>query len=302
MGRNATFDYARLLAAIGIVIFHVGSAGAAIGYAALPFFIMLLVFLAFPSARQLRFSDYAGTRIKRLLWPWVVWSGIYGVLKLGEVVFTSASLASEFAPWMLLTGPALHLWFLPFACVSCVAIWPLARCVPSLPPPARVLCSVACIGLAVAIMMAGHLFQTVQPVSQWIHAAPAVVLGAGFAVLGAGKRPVLASMLVYGGALGLLYLTGWPAGAFELSLAGGALLLCLAWPLPDSPLSRSMADISLTLYLAHPMVIAVLLRTTPIPEKSLLMSLAAIACTLLFAVCLQRIRFPLSFNRQHRLH
>ena len=58
MTRNATFDYARLIAAIGIIVFHVGAPGASIGYAALPFFLMLLVFLAFPVAAGKDFGTY----------------------------------------------------------------------------------------------------------------------------------------------------------------------------------------------------------------------------------------------------
>lgn len=53
MARSATLDYARFLAAVGIIVFHVGAAGANIGYAALPFFLMLLVVLAFPGQNGL---------------------------------------------------------------------------------------------------------------------------------------------------------------------------------------------------------------------------------------------------------
>ena len=44
--RNAMLDYARFLAAAGILFFHSGAPGAWIGYAALPFFLMLLICLA----------------------------------------------------------------------------------------------------------------------------------------------------------------------------------------------------------------------------------------------------------------
>ena len=50
MTRNATLDLARLVAAFGIVLFHSGAPGASLGFAALPFFMMLLLVLAFDSA------------------------------------------------------------------------------------------------------------------------------------------------------------------------------------------------------------------------------------------------------------
>lgn len=116
MKRSTALDYARFPAAIGIIIFHVGAPGANIGYAALPFFCILLVFLAFPAAVKKDFTAYAASRAKRLLQPWAIWSLVYAALKLAEVGVSEARLETEFAAWMLLTGPAIHLWFLPFAC------------------------------------------------------------------------------------------------------------------------------------------------------------------------------------------
>lgn len=70
MARNGTLDHARLWAAFGIVLFHSGAAGAAIGYAALPFFIMLLVVLALPGAeRAVSFNAFVKGRAIRLLRP-----------------------------------------------------------------------------------------------------------------------------------------------------------------------------------------------------------------------------------------
>ena len=120
MQRNGTLDYARLLAAFGIVFFHAGAPGGAIGYAALPFFLMLLVVLAFPGAVRVSFPAYLRGRVQRLLVPWVIWSGVYGVLKLAELVVTGAPFGSEFSLNMILTGTALHLWFLPFAFLAFV--------------------------------------------------------------------------------------------------------------------------------------------------------------------------------------
>ncbi len=290
MVRSATLDYARLLAAIGIILFHVGGPGARLGYAALPFFIILLVFLAFPAAGRQDLRSYAATRFRRLMGPWAVWSLIYLCLKLAEVVVIGKPLETEFAPWMLLAGPAVHLWFLPFALAACLAIWPLAQVVGRLPPAGRILLAAAATGLAVILtgLAAGRLHYLPVPFGQWLHGAPAVALGAAFALAantGPNRAGALAVLLV---ALAGLVLAGWPAGSRLLALAGGAMVLCLAWPLPASDRARRMADLSLTLYLAHPMVIAVLLRVTPLPERSLAMALAAVAGTLLLAAALHQ--------------
>ena len=67
--RNAMLDYARFLAAAGILFFHSGAPGAWIGYAALPFFLMLLICLAWPAAQREPAGVYAGGRMRRLMGP-----------------------------------------------------------------------------------------------------------------------------------------------------------------------------------------------------------------------------------------
>jgi peptidoglycan/LPS O-acetylase OafA/YrhL len=66
------------------------------------------------------------------------------------------------------------------------------------------------------------------------------------------------------------------------------LWLCFALPLPDSWAARLSADLSLTIYLAHPMVMAALMRITPLADKSVEMALATLVVTLLVALALQR--------------
>lgn len=88
---------------------------------------MLLVVLAFPAAQRNTFLHFGRSRAQRLLLPWLVWSAIYGAMKLAEVAVTGVPLRHEFAPWMWLVGTAIHLWFLPFAFVTSLAVWPLAQ-------------------------------------------------------------------------------------------------------------------------------------------------------------------------------
>ncbi|MGY9047164.1 hypothetical protein P775_17275 [Puniceibacterium antarcticum] len=271
MVRNATLDYARLLAACGIVVFHTGAPGAALGYAALPFFLILIVVLAAPAAGREGLRSYARGRARRLLLPWLIWSGIYGALKLAELAVTGAPLASEFAPYMLLTGPALHLWFLPFAFAACLLVHPLIRL--AAPEPghrARVgMLSVALvvIGLAALALRQGHAFPA--PLAQWLYALPPVCLGLAFALSrgGVGLMPAVLTSFV---TLALTF--GWTSGLAQVTLAAAALILCLALPSPSSWLSEKSGNVAIGIYLAHPLVVSVLRRVTDIIPESLMMA------------------------------
>ena len=91
-------------------------------------------------------------------------------------------------------------------------------------------------------------------------------------------------------AAGPLLALNWPNGAEQLVIAGFAFALCTAVRLPDRPVARRMTDLSLTLYLAHSLVISILMRTTSIPIKSQIMTACAVAGTILLALSLQKIQ------------
>lgn len=272
MVHNATLDYARLAAAFGIVLFHAGAPGASVGYAALPFFLIVMLMLGGPAAARLPFGPYTAARTRRLLGPWLIWSGIYGLLKLADVLASGAPLSQEFAPWMLLTGPALHLWFLPFAFVACLALHPLARIgAAGWSGPGMALCVLA----ALVALWLNQGDRLPNPLAQWRFALPATCLGLGFALAG-GRSGATVLMMAASGALCLAALVlGWTAGLLQLALAVGLLGLCLALPRPASGLSDHAARCALGVYLAHPLVLAVLLRTTPLPGSSLVLATAA---------------------------
>ena len=298
--RNAMLDYARFLAAVGILFFHSGAPGAWIGYAALPFFLMLLICLAWPAAQREAAGAYARGRMRRLMGPWVVWSMVYGALKLVEMSVTGRPLAAEFAPWMWLTGPAIHLWFLPFALVVCLALWPLAQAATGMGARARLGLVAGCASFALAALLALQGMDLPIPVAQWAYALPAVALGVAFALTQGLAQRSLASAALIMATLGGLALTGWVPGARQLALAAGALWLCFAFPLPDSRAARLSADLSLTLYLAHPMVATILARTTPLAEKSIAMALATLAVTLILALALRHATARRSQFRQDK--
>lgn len=102
--RTGSVDLLRFLGAVGIIQFHCAITGVWFGLAALPMFIMLLVYLG--AGRPLK------APFDRLLIPWLAWSGIYAALKVAQSLLTCSAIMDEFAPWMILTGTSIHLWFL----------------------------------------------------------------------------------------------------------------------------------------------------------------------------------------------
>ncbi len=265
MARNATLDYARLVAAFGIVLFHSGAPGRSIGYAALPFFIMLLVVLALPGAAKIPFRSFAATRARRLLGPWLIWSAVYGGLKLAEVAVTGKALTAEFAPWMLLTGPAIHLWFLPFAFVTSLALHPLARLRPDPAGLGMVVSVLLGVSLVTLALQQGTALPT--PLAQWLFGLPAVLLGLGFALAQGQRATLLATGAAVG--LGLALALGWTQGLLQLALAGLALMACLFIRSPQTQASQLATETALGVYLAHPLIASVLERATPVTPHSL---------------------------------
>ncbi len=274
MGRNATLDYARMLAACGIVVFHAGAPGAKLGYAALPFFLILLVVLAAPAAGRKCFGAYARDRARRLLVPWFGWSLLYGAMKLAEVAVTGVPLDSEFHLYMILTGPALHLWFLPFAFAACLLVHPLARLAEPLGQTdhgaaRRDLLALGLMtaGLAGLALCQGQPLPT--PLAQWVQGLPSICLGLAFAVAGGTSGRVSVILIV---CVVLALAAGWTSGLLQITVAGTALVLCMALPRPPTGLSHRAGGAAMGIYLAHPMVLSVLERTTAIAPKSLVMA------------------------------
>jgi len=283
MRSTASYDYARLIAAFGIVLFHAGAPGGAVGYAALPFFLILMIIFGWTSADRTALGPYTSGRLRRLLGPWVVWSGIFASLKLVEIQMTSASWGSEFVPYMLLTGPAIHLWFLPFAFVACLAIWPLVRLGRKYPP-----ILLAIIALVGALVLQGVCADKTfaAPLAQWAYVAPAVCLGIGMAVL---PGRAVAQLVLIGGFVGAAALFGWTHGLGQITLAAGAVVLCGQIQLPQTAISRQAAAASMGIYLAHPLMLSLLERATPLDKSNLLLASLAAGMALFLALGQQRV-------------
>jgi len=277
-------DYGRLWAVIGIIWFHAQAPGASIGYAGLAFFLMLLVVLALPQITNMRDQRYrapavwryAAARAARLLVPWIIASAMFGAFKLIEVS-QGAALGTEFIPVMLITGTAVHLWFLPFAFTVCLALWPLGRW---LRPRDEAVClplSLIALGAALVALGANQNAALTVPFAQWGYALPAVLLGVSFALMRGQPLQILglATFFVFA-ALSLR----WTDGLLQIVLASGALTICLLLSVKPTALSAFATRAAFYVYLLHPAVITLLVRSGLMPEQSIGLAVATTVISL----------------------
>lgn len=270
--RNASFDYVRLIAVIGIIWFHTGAPHSDIGYAGLSYFLILLVFLAIPKISHIRCTRhrapailrYAATRGRRLILPWLAASALYGGLKLAEVS-RGATWGSEFDTTMWLTGTAQHLWFLPFAFVTCLALWPLGRWMPVMKRSVQLHLCMTLMCLSLTTLAMWQMASWPSPVAEWAYALPAVLLGAALALTGGSVlRMIGVACLFFCMALS----ANWTLGLLQLGIAVVALILCQIIPMRPTQISAFAARASLGIYLIHPAVTAVVMRSHLIADHS----------------------------------
>ena len=171
-------EAARVLSAFGLVWCHTHSPGYEFAHSGLVVFVVLSVYLA--GVHQQR-PDFAATlhhRVVRLLVPWVAWFAIYAAIN-----------ASHHRPMLdvhdgivagVLTGPSMHLWYLPYMFVCLLPIDASRRAWPD----GRAL-ACAC-ALATIVMLAAvpywrkESFILAVPFGQYLHALPAVFIGVFF--------------------------------------------------------------------------------------------------------------------------
>jgi fucose 4-O-acetylase-like acetyltransferase len=249
MTRNASFDYARLAAVFGVVLFHARAPGAAWGYAGLPYFLLLMGLFVVPTAERVGTADFVRSRARRLLVPWLTWSAIYGTLLVADALANGRPPLDGFAWWMLLTGPAIHLWFLPFAFVIGTLLHSVARIRGGDGAKTLVPLGWAGAGMAFAALGLAHLRHLPPPFGQWLFALPGLGLGLLLFVQGGASR-IFGVAAVVSGAWAL----GWTDNLFPLVLGLTALMLCMAVQLPEKPRSRALADLAMVVYLAHPLI------------------------------------------------
>ena len=126
--RIASMARIRILAAFGVVWFHMGSiTGREFGCAGLPIFLLVSFSLisAYSFSRPYDIKQFIAKRAIRLLVPWFVWSGVYAFFKYAHSIRKGESYLSELGFNNLAMGTNLHLWYLPYAFVAAIAVYKL---------------------------------------------------------------------------------------------------------------------------------------------------------------------------------
>ncbi len=216
-------------------------AGGWIGLAALPMFIMLLVYYGAgkPIAQQAR----------RLLLPWLAWSAIYACLKYTRSIINGAPLSSEFAPWMVLTGTSLHLWFLSFSFLFLL----LCVLVPERTPTP--LLTLVCVILSGASLWVSNTANLLIPLVQWMPVIPAAF--AGLLMQRFSHQTVVPAALGCSAIVALFF--GLDTMTPQLAIAGLAVALAVAIPMRQTKLVDTLSGLSLGMYLVHPAVMVFIL-------------------------------------------
>ena len=223
--RNATVEYARFIAAIGIIAFH--ATGSTVGYFALPFFIALSSYFA-----AKRSSTFA-KRARRVLVPFMIWSLIYAAARIAQAIFNGMPISSEFDWWMIVAGPAIHLWFLPFIFIVGLLAPHIAKC--------------GLVGFGILAIACLLPLEFEKPFAQWHFAIPAMMVG-----IAAAHSWWAVAVVAVPASVALPHLVGC-----------AAFLAAIHVKLKMQPIAKFVGSLSMTIYLVHPLVIAVVVRIVP---------------------------------------
>ena len=260
--RRQDIELLRIASAFGIVWFHTALPGIAIAYSGLAAFLVLSVYLAGQPAGSL--LSTARTRAIRLLTPWLIWLGTYGVVNIerGEAFLPHGTGALT----AILAGSSIHLWYLPFIFLVLCGCDALAR----LKVP-RVIGLGA--GLAALLLVASSpawrplTLALPYPKLQWADAAAPVLFGLflrNAKILPYAARWAILTAIIFASAI---------AGFFNsigISYAIGfstCILVAYADLSKFIPVSlEPISSLTFGIYLAHPLVFLGLLLYTTTPE------------------------------------
>lgn len=174
--KRQDIELIRVVGAFSIVWYHAGVIGHEVSYAGLVVFLILSIYLS--GVRAVQNGVGLKRSYERLIVPWFFWFFIYGLLNLifNKPIFSK----SNGVVFGVLSGPSIHLWYLPFifACLVCFAFF-------------RIKFSRRSIAMVCAVGASAWLFATPlwrpwsvgvgYPITQYMHAMPGIFLGGFFA-------------------------------------------------------------------------------------------------------------------------
>jgi hypothetical protein len=271
--RQQAIELARLVAAFCIVAYHTKVPGTTLYYAGLIFFLFLSPYLECgPNwSRRRPVRDLA----KLFLVPWAFWMLVYGAL---NVLARKPMLPGGFNIAGILAGSSLHLWFMP-AMFAVLVVFNETKRVVSAKGMFWSTLIAGALMLASTPVTANSILLVSAPFAQWMHAAPAVLLGAAFGlrtlVLGGSAAWLVATCA----ALASAAFSGRPEISVTYPLGIGASAVVIAHGsrfMPPRLNVQGLARCSLGIFLCH--IVFVRGFNALVGREILLTAVCAFAC------------------------
>lgn len=245
----------RICGAFGIVWYHSVPFGNEVAYSGVVVFVVISIVLNGQSSTNLKLERLT----RRLIIPWLAWFIIYltGKSFFGIPIFSG----SHYSILTILSGPNIHLWFIPFIYLS-VIVFRYTRIALG-ESPLTIASSIFGGGMLLSSGNWQEWSMTIDsPLPQFIHALPAVFLGVLVNNAKNYRPPLklvvllvvpvcsLAALPQYG--VGLTYFIG---SILTLSLCFSGGWINKIWNV------RRFSRLSFGIYLAHPLFILIALKT-----------------------------------------
>lgn len=256
---KSSIELLRFLSALGIVWFHTKAPGLEFAYAALPVFLILSAYLATLSLMRKRSDGYVAGRVRRILVPWLAWCLIFMAVRFAWTFQLPDFAALAQSPGLLLVGPVVHLWYLPFVFAGSLFILGFTAYVTD---RTRFFFGAAFVGFL--SISAFYLLSEVtmpQPAPNWAFAFPSFGIGVLLAMAPRFDLNWLAIVIVLlvGG---VVHLAGFSHGLTQFLL--GVIIFLIFWNVEwDVSWFRMLGDLSFGIYLVHPMFLSALYKWLP---------------------------------------
>ena len=256
---NGSFDLIRILAAFGIVWFHlIENETRFLGYAGLFVFLLLSAYLVAMTADKKPWKALIRNRALRLLVPWVFWSAFYLAFDLAREWRHGVPLGRNLTPFMLLSGGYLILWYFMFVFWAALAI---RLCMDLTRRLSNTTTSALYGGFGIVVLclmfMSIESLRLPPPLGEWRAAVPIIILGVFFQRSGLVENSITKILLRVGMLLAVLAICiHWREipQSFSILLGVSVFAGSLWIKVPSSSTLRLWAGLSLGIYVLHPFI------------------------------------------------
>ncbi|MDI9403908.1 MAG: acyltransferase [Limnohabitans sp.] len=247
-------EIVRCLCCIGVVAGHCDLNLIGVAVAGVGGFLTISVYFALEGANGASMRSRA-LRTTKL---WIAWSAIYALVLVLRDVGKGRWIGEGFEWWMLATGPAIHLWYLPALAVSLLSLSILVTATQGTPSLRRGLTLTA--GVIASVALVSHVWQPwplPKPFGQAVLAALIVCLAVAVhpMTLSLGYRAVGVGWLTIatGFAMQLLKFDSWIGLALVVF---GTSAVCSATRSPHGRSLTWFASLTGGIYLCHMLFVA----------------------------------------------